>query len=437
MYNMSNNEETLTNYPTPYVSAGKMNISDLGNVLYDQRAYTFYEKSTNSVACLYTKVVTETPDENDSHESVYCVTIHSLDHVSETQVPFAEGKYEWSQVGTALEISTDDICVNRIALKTIDDNNCLLFLINTDHLDTVDSQSIRVYAYNKTNDTHNLLSISDADFGNDRIVSHCDPGKYYVGFKDNVATVYELTNFASSGFDISVSASINDLVPAGKSLIPNYSFMNGKKTIFGFGVPVGNRYALTDIVIYDHITNDDNTKSLVHNSSIDLSAKEYTAVRKSSSSVVINKNGDRLSFIHTLKFYFTQIDRTLPRYYASIYKHDVNLGWCEFRGMGGSILDPNYVEVIDTVTDEQMNNYPFTPEQSGQYRNIYASPDDEGEYLNMWVPYIQYENDIVAIRPEYEPIMSIARIDSIRDIKGELASAQAAVAAAAAAEASA
>jgi len=146
----------------------------------------------------------------------------------------------------------------------------------------------------------------------------------------------------------------------------------------------------------------------------DLLANKFTSIIHTSCAIVTNINGDRICLLHLIPFFYEPLNKTVPRYHITVYDFNTTENKWLFHGeMEGTFIDPDFIEASDSVAIENIINRSVTPMTSAEYRNIYISNDEVGEYISMWVPFIKINNDLVLLRPDYEEMSTFVRIDTI------------------------
>jgi hypothetical protein len=215
-------------------------------------------------------------------------------------------------------------------------------------------------------------------------------------------------NQHDSNLDVLNTINIPIILPNNLQIIPSYCYFNTDYLTFATGISYKGRYAIASINTY-------NLNNIGIPDILDISSKKLTTINSNAKGLTINNTGDRICFVNFTLFYIEQINKYVPRYAVSVYDKQDNNEWFEFGTLLGSLIDPTYIEALqDLLSDENKINRKLRAESTGEYRNIDLS--DDGIYASMWTPFIKIDDDIIIIKPFYEPITSFVRIDSISNV---------------------
>jgi hypothetical protein len=345
-------------------------------------------------------------------------------YVFEGKVKDIEEQYEWNQMHTSLLIPKSNAKrYNKLRTDMIDDNTTKITLYDTF------SETCDKYLHYASTNTYSLITDDNGVETGMRVSNTCM--HYYLFTNTNTISV-KANNSGSIGIEkFRYTLNLSD----GEEIVPNYGFIMN----YGIAIATGtrmnddnlkspnDRYMLKRIVLF---TIDQNTETITYHDDIDISEYYYSTVRKSASSIIVNKTFDRVCVVNLDGYYYEELDKSYSTYFATIFSRKVINGeWIYYGRMNGSVLDPNSIETKGIDHDDPIHYLTeYHPEyaphyaKTGLYRNLYISTNDDGFYLNIFVPFIginvsDTDFDIVLIKPEYEYVTSTARIDTIKKAK--------------------
>jgi hypothetical protein len=399
------------------INDGVFPDEDNGIIYYDDTYYTHYDPDTHVICGLFSKIKKESEGntsftiEDINHK----IQLFYLENVKKNINPYQVGKYVWKKYCCGLTIPKNDMYINRISCRRIDENYFMIFCYNTSLYGTSNS-SIRAYVYDHKNNKYiKLDNVNDSLFGNGKFASVDQNSDHMIFVNDNKLSVYMLSNFSSSGFDVTLKAII-DPVLNNSVIVPNYVSINHTHVAFATGNYSGTRYTLRTIRVFETPNVDlPGDSKYTERTSVDLSTALFMGINRTSCGMVIDINGSRICFINIVMFYVQKLNKNIPRYHISIYDLDRTQNkWALYKEMFGSFVDPTHLEGGSNIDPNKVLARKFKPEISAEYRNLYISTESDGEYISMWVPYASYNGEIIILKPNYERISSLVRVDDIK-----------------------
>lgn len=337
--------------------------------------------------------------------------------------------YHWQQSYASLLIpKTNDTRYNFIRSDMIDANTDIITIINN-----FSGRCDRYMHYKDTN-TYSLVAESlytgEMFELNMKLIDTCP--EYYLFSNDSSIEIYQNSSGSLGehkySYNINVDTSINEVI------VPNYGFISNYGVALALGIEIddpelkspNNRYLLTRVILFKIDTNE----NIIYNDEIDLREYNYKSVRKSASSIIVNKTFDRVCVVNLDDLYYDELDKSYTTYFVTIFSKKVTSNeWIYYGRMNGSIIDPNSIEVKGIDHDDPIHYLTeYHPEyaphylKTGMYRNLYISTNDDGFYLNIFVPFIGINSsdlvfDIVLLKPDNEFVTATARIDTIKKVK--------------------
>jgi len=416
---------TTTNNTSREVKSNIMIINDGvfadendGTVYYDDTYYTHYDPDTNVICGIFSKIKKESEGKTSItiDDIVYKIQLFYLQDVATNINPYQVGKYVWKRYCCGLTIPKSEMYINRISCRKIDDNSFMIFCYDTSLYGNI-SSSIRAYVYDHKNDTYTKLDkVDDSLFGNGKFATVDQSSDQMIFVKDNKLYVYMLDNFTTSGFNVTLKSIIDLALSNGAMVVPNYMTVNHTHLAVAVGIYSGSRYILRMIRIFE--TPDAELPGEIkytERSTLDMSTSTIMGINRTSSGMVIDINGSRICSINIVMYYVKTLNTTIPRYHISIYDLDQTQNkWGLYKEMFGSFVDPKYVEGGVNIDPNTIMARKFKPEISAEYRNLYISTESDGEYISMWVPYASYNGELIVLKPNYERISSLVRVDDIK-----------------------
>ena len=379
----------------------------------NNNAYTYYNPISKIMGHLYLKI-TDGPDANGNYVIKYDISVYKhVELIEGSEVnPYKPDKYVWEKYGNSLLLDRVQYKIDSIGCYLISDSKMLVLIYKSD-LKNDPQDSVIVYVNDGTSWLQ-INEINDQDtFNGEKHLGVCNGTKLTATYQNDIIKLYEIININDiTGFDVNLLTSVP--VPKGTNndevIIPHYFSTINKKIVFATGIPNNDRYLIKNIHIYTY----DNNNQITQEEKINVSNNNILSINKISVAINLNKNGTRIAFINIYSYYHEETNTRYPRYRVTLYsKNSVSGTWLVSGHIGGSLVDPTFVEINNNITDSQIVERKFSAEKAGEYRNIYFSEDDDGEYASVWTPIIKYGNDIVTFKPKYENIASFVRTSSV------------------------
>lgn len=424
---------------------------DMTGIFKDLSAYTSKFGDSGLICLSHTKVTggkTQNIQTTDLINHIQMYMQQSLSNIWYDGKLYQDTVYVWNKIGSPLTFPKTDMYVDRVSVRMIDPSNYILFLLNT-RLYNITGSSLRAYTYNALSDKYTqLTNINDDFFGGGKVASITDDANEITYYRNGIIYLYEIPSVNTTTIGISLTATYPLNLSSGEFLVPHY-VTNNDYVAYTIGTPNKldpTRFTLNRIIVAS--TESVNGQITIINGPIlDLSKKKFVSIKRTSIGLVINKTGTRIAIVHLAPFFDAKLSQEVIRYYSTVYdlRDDSSLGtastttttippttvtvstgvsvsttvvpitfqWVEYKQMEGSYLDLTWLEAKENIPLDIVFQRQITTTNSGEYRNLSISPDSVGQYISLWCPFVQGDNELTVIKPVYEEISSIVRIDAI------------------------
>lgn len=372
-------------------------------IVYDERSFTFHDNTTRSICTLYTRL------NNNEQEKV--IDIHELKSVDLNINPYKSNKYNWNKISDHLIINNNEFNPNYCLSRKISDDSYIVFLVNTTEIHNTESiETLRIYGFKKEVGW-NRINVNIEE----KVAYICNNGINVLAYKNKKLIFYKLSNFALDSIqierinEIDVVSSIPEYTDIAR-IVPSYVFINPNYVMYAMGIFTQNRHLITDVKIFKY-----NDGVLSDEENIVLIQRNLSSINNTAMGLSINPSATRFCFINLSLFFVEEIARYVPRYGVSVYDKKSDDTWFQFGTLLGSVIDPAFIEANPTLGIDVKTTRKITALNTAEYKNISSSLDDDGVYVGMWTPFIKYDNDVIVVKPFYEPVSSFVRVDSIKN----------------------